>query len=178
MYEEKEINYKKVKKEKKKKIKKAQKKSFFKKHKNKKNSFLSKINWQQLITRLLILIIVMMLIIFTISRISKHNKKENANINNNLELILNATLNMYNKDNLPQNIGDSSSILLDEMINNNLISEILDDDNNSCDKIESYIIITKNKTDEYRLKIHLKCPKKEKTTEKIITCQESCKVKE
>jgi hypothetical protein len=116
----------------------------------------------------------MMLIIFTISRINKHNKSENENINNNIDLILASALQMYNKDNLPQNIGDSSSILLDEMINNELIKEIKDENNNSCDTIQSYLIITKNTKDEYRIKIHLKCQKREKTIENIIVCDDTC----
>ena len=79
MYEEKEIKYKKRKKEKNK---------FPKSRKNTTPEFIKKINWQQLIIKLLILIMVMILIIFTISRISKNNKEKNTTLNQNLNKII------------------------------------------------------------------------------------------
>jgi hypothetical protein len=168
MYEEKEINFKK-----RKRIKNVNNKLLFKPKKYN-NNILNKINWKQLFIRLLILFLIMILIIFTISRISKHNEKQNYNTNKNIEVITNAALDMYNKDNLPQNVGDSSSILLDELIKNDLIDEINDDNGNVCNSIESYLIVTKYSKEEYHLKIHLKCSKTEKNVEKVINCNQTC----
>lgn len=168
MYEEKEIKYKKRKKE-----------PVQKQKKEKKNSpeLIEKINWKQLIIKLLILVLVMILIIFIISRVSKNNKEKDFVINNNLNTIINGTIDYYSKQNLPNNIGDSTSLLLDEMIQKELINPLLDKQEKECDSKNSYIIITKIAEKEYRLKVYLTCPKESKAIEKIISCEEECKIK-
>lgn len=208
MYEEKEIKYKKRKKEKVLKEKKSKnlvkkKKSDNKKNRNikkgitkkslkipkekkeklKKKQFtlppiFTKIDYKLLFFKLSILAIMMMLIIFTIARIKKHHEKQNEILNANINTILNTTLLYYEKNSLPINIGDSSSFLLEEMKNLNLIHEIKDEDNKFCNYLDSYIILTKTANIEYRLKMYLKCPSKEKTIEEKIICQENhCTIK-
>lgn len=167
MYEEKEIKYKKRKKEKN------------KNPKSKKSTtpeFIKKINWQQLIIKLLILLMVMILIIFTISRISKNNKEKNTTINKNLNEIIEGTLKLYNNQNLPHNIGDSTSLLLDEMLQKEIISPIKDSQKKACDFTNSYIIITKIAKEEYRLKIYLTCPSESKAIERAINCTTECQI--
>lgn len=170
MYEEKEIKYKKRKINKKK----------FKTTKTiniKPPNFINKINWKQILIKLLVLIIVMMLIIFITSRINKNYKEKNQVLNNNINKIIKATEKFYTNENLPHNIGDSNSLILEEMINNKLVDNIKDRDNNKCNTTDSYIIITKTTTTDYHLKVYLTCKSEEKTTEKDLICNKTCKAK-
>lgn len=171
MYEEKEIKFKKIKNRKKKNF------NLPKNHKINLPKIKMDINWKQLFTRLFILLLVMILIIFIISRINKNNQQKDLIINNNIEKIINASLKYYKKDNLPKNIGDSSSLLLNEMVEKKLITDIKDKNNNKCNASNSYIIINKIKETDYRLKIYLSCPKEEKTIEKDLICDYSCQIK-
>lgn len=205
MYEEKEIKYKKRKKEKmpkekmeikrkeqpiKEEIKKNNKtkkegvKKRTKKTNKKKKSnsalllLIKKINWKLLAIKLILLFISMMLVIFTISRIKKHHEKQNETFNNNISIISEASLEYFSHNPLPKNIGDSTSFILEEMKNLNLISEIKNEDNKFCNYLDSYIILTKTTKEEYRLKIYLKCPDKNKTVEEKMICVEnSCSIK-
>ncbi len=176
MYEEKEIKYQKRKKEKKTmpketKIEKEKKtKEQGKKQPISLPPVLKKIDFQKLFTELAILIFVMMLIIFTLSRIKKQQQKLTETFKENMTSITNTALHYFEEKTLPQNTGDSTSILLEEMINLNLISEIKDEDNNPCNAMDSYILLTKTTKEDYRLKIYLKCPKKEQTLEQKVTC--------
>lgn len=199
MYEEKEIKYKKRKKEKmpkekmetkRKKQPKNEEKNESKKNnktkkeviKKKNNSALllliKKINWKLLAIKLILLFISMMLVIFTISRIKKHHEKQNETFNNNISIISEASLEYFSQNPLPKNIGDSTSFILEEMKNLNLISEIKNEDNKFCNYLDSYIILTKTTNEEYRLKIYLKCPDKNKTIEeKMICTKNNCSIK-
>lgn len=168
MYEEKEIKYKK-----RKRIKRINKRKPI----IRSNSFLNKINFKMLLLKLVILIIVMVLIIFTISRINKYNKDKTTAFNNNINEITTAALTLFDNEIQLKNVGDSTSILLDEMKNNNILNELKDKDGASCDYKNSYIIITKTKQNEYSLKIYLKCNKEDKTTELTIACNEKCQIK-
>ncbi len=181
MYEEKEIKYKKRKQEKKRMPKtkiKIKERKMKKKKNNYFNSVWENINWKELGIKLSLLMIIMILILYTITRVNKLLQKENAFLDENIENILDGTFKYYQNNALPKNIGDSSSFLLEEMKNLNLISDIKDDQDKYCDYINSYIILTKTNVDEYRLKVYLKCHEKDKNVEKIITCQEdNCSIK-
>ena len=133
---------------------------------------LKRIDYKKLITELVVLVLVMMLLIFTISRIRKHQEKLNENFNNNITRITDATIAYFKENTLPQNIGDSTSFILKEMQNLEILTEVNDEKGNSCDTIDSYIILTKTMNEEYRLKIYLKCPNKEKTVEQRLTCKD------
>lgn len=133
---------------------------------------LKRIDYKKLITELVVLVLVMMLLIFTISRIRKHQEKLNENINNNIARVTDATIAYFEENTLPQNIGDSTSFILEEMQNLDLLPEIKDEKENTCNTIDSYIILTKTMNEEYRLKIYLKCPSKEKTVEQRLTCKD------
>lgn len=119
----------------------------------------------------------MMGITFIISRIGKHNNQKSSTFTNNMNEIINITLANYKQDQLPINIGDSTSFLLEELAEKNKMNDIKDKTGKSCDYLNSYIIITKTKEKEYRLKVFLKCSDQEKATEKIITCENTCTIK-
>lgn len=187
MYEEKEIRYKKRNKEKKEsekiKIDKEKKINTTNKKTKKKKAYvlptiLKKIDYKLLFFKLIILLLAMMLITFTIARIKKHHEKQNAILNQNINIIANATLVYFSNNTLPINIGDSTSFILEEMKNLNMISEIKDEEDKFCNYLDSFIILTKTALEEYHLKIYLKCSTNEKTSEeKIICSQNNCSIK-
>lgn len=184
MYEEKEIKYKKRKKQLSSKKAEIRNKVKNIKWQEKKKEILTippiltNIDYKLLFFKIFILLLAMMLIIFTIARIKKHNEMQNTTLNTNINQISEATIQYYKNNPLPINIGDSSSFILEEMKNLNLIEEIKDEEHKFCNYIDSYIIFTKISNAEYRLKIYLKCPSKEKMGEEKIICQENnCNIK-
>lgn len=182
MYEEKEIKYKKRKVTKSKETKKKTKKknvNFEKlsKIKIKLPTFSENIKWKEIIIKLSVLILVMLLITFIISRINKSNIENSKVLDSNINNIKNAMINFYNPSNLPHNIGDSNSLILDELIEKEVIKEIKDSKNKSCDSLNSYVIITKTDDIDYRLKIYLSCKKEEKTKEYDLICFDTCQIK-
>ena len=179
MYEEKEIKYKKRKIKRTKHKNNKQKTQFFSKPKIKisKPDFFQKIDLKVLLIRLLVLLVIMITIIFIISRLNKNFKERNVIINSNINEIKIAALKFYNKNNLPQNIGDSTSLILDEMVDKNLINKLTDKKDKTCNFLNSYVIVTKTDIDNYRLKIYLTCPSEEKLTEFELICHDSCETK-
>ena len=178
MYEEKEIKFKKRKSPQliNKKITKNKKKSLPKIN-IKLPSFLNNIKWKELIVKLGILIIVMLLITFVISRINKNNIKNKQFLENKVKTITTSMIDYYNPNNLPHLIGDSTSLVLEELINQKVLNPIKNYKNEKCDLQNSYIIITKITDIEYRLKIYLICQKEEITKETELICFDSCQIK-
>ena len=97
------------------------------------------------ILNVLLGIIALLAIIFIIFwLISKNNNviNTNNNFNENLQK-MQETAKEYFKDKLPENIGDTTIMYLDEMIENDLSEEITYG-KITCDKNLSYISITKS----------------------------------
>lgn len=128
---------------------------------------LSNINWHKIFTKLSVLYLVIILIIFTISRISNNSKKTNNIFNDNINTLKTSLLAYYKDNALPKNTGDSSSLTLEEMHKLKLFNEIKENEN-LCDYINSYVILTKTNITEYTLKIYLKCPIKSNLIEEKI----------
>lgn len=175
MYEEKDIKYKKIKKNnkfnKKKMIIKPSKKLS-----NNKNKLFNGINWKVILCRLAILLIIMILIMFIATRISNQDSHKNKIINNNLDYIIENSLNYYNKDSV-KNIGDAKTLTLEEMISEKIINPIKDKNDNECDIKNSYTVFIKIKDIDYRLKIYLKCDNEDIILEKDLVCNNTCYVK-
>lgn len=79
---------------------------------------------------------------------------------NNTEKMKKAALTYYTEEKLPTNIGDSSTLTLQDMKKQNLITSLTVENNNTYDETESYIKLTKIGQD-YLLKINLKDNKQE-----------------
>ena len=110
------------------------------------------------ILNVLLGIIALLAIIFIIFwLISKNNNviNTNNNFNENLQK-MQETAKEYFKDKLPENIGDTTIMYLDEMIENDLSEEITYG-KITCDKNLSYISITKSNDNEYKVKSNLVC---------------------
>ena len=116
-----------------------------------------KINWKNILFVVGIIaltVIVMMLIM------PKTNKDANYKqaFTTNLNIMKEAAKSYYTSSgNMPENIGESSTINLDSMISKKLVSDFVDKNNKSCNKTNSYAQITKTGTSEYVLKTQLAC---------------------
>ena len=130
------------------------------------SELLSNINWYDLIKKLTILLLSIIIIIFTISRINKYNQKK-AFSYENLTLLKNSLYDYYKNQPLPKNNGDSISLTLEQMEKLEIVKEIKEK-NELCDPLNSYTILTKTSTNEYKLKIHLICPYSNNTLEEKI----------
>ena len=121
------------------------------------NKYQIKINWKNILFVVGIIaltVIVMMLVM------PKTNKDANFKqaFTTNLNIMKEAAKSYYTSgSNMPENIGESSTINLDSMINKKLVSDFVDKNNKSCNKTNSYAQITKTGTNEYVLKTQLAC---------------------
>ena len=66
----------------------------------------------------------------------------------NIALMKEAGFEYFSGSNLPQEVGDSVKISLDEMLSINLLVEFLDEEGNSCNTTDSYIQATKTYDNE------------------------------
>ena len=126
------------------------------------------IDWR-FILKIILVILLVILIIFLVFKIknknvSKSNNKNNNTIqdvsyvfDNNMELITNIARDyFFNKGNLPKNEGESISITVKKMIDEKLITKVVDAKGNTCGYNTSNATLTKNKND-YKLEVTLIC---------------------
>ena len=119
------------------------------------NSYKLKIDWKTLIIRAILVLLFIILVIWLFP-MPKLDTFYNRIFNDNINTMSTAAKNYFN-NNLPQDIGDTSTIKLEEMINKNLLIEFKDKNNESCNKTNSFAQITKTGTSEYVLKTQLSC---------------------
>ena len=80
--------------------------------------------------------------------------------NNNVQTMKEAAISYYTTPRLPEKIGDEKKMTLADMLKNNLVLSFADSKGKQCDLLESYVSITKM-SDEYILKVNLKCSEQE-----------------
>lgn len=78
----------------------------------------------------------------------------------NLEKMKEAAITYYTDERLPQEVGESDTMTLSDMIGKKLIVALIDKNNKACDVEKSYVKITKL-DEEYILKVNLKDSEKE-----------------
>lgn len=116
-----------------------------------------KINWKNIlfIVGIIALTVIVMMIIMP-----KTNKEASSKqaFTTNLNIMKEAAKSYYTSGgNMPENIGESSTINLESMISKKLVSDFVDKNNKSCNKTNSYAQITKTGSSEYVLKTQLAC---------------------
>lgn len=120
--------------------------------------------------KLIIIIAIVTLLIWILPKFASYKKVNNATLDNSKNTSINdskfksnqlelkeAALKYYDKEKLPQNVGEKGKITLDDLKKQGLISELVCD-NESCSGSESYVEITKL-DNEYLLKVNLNCGK-------------------
>lgn len=125
---------------------------------------------RDILLKAIVVIIFLILIIFIITKVTlKNNETSDVSssydevFSENLKTMEEAAYLYFTTDKLPEDVGDVSKLTLREMINSNLIEAFTDSNGNACDVSESYIRLTKN-TEDYTLRVNLKCDEKEDYT--------------
>lgn len=117
-------------------------------------------SWIGLFVKVIIVVIFILLVIWLVSKL--FFKYSNKDLKKDMELMEKAAGNYFTADKVPENVGKSSIITLDEMLEKKLIAS---ESISTCDKDESYAKITKYQ-DYYMLKVELLCGEKEDSTTK------------
>ncbi len=118
-----------------------------------------KISWLKVMG----IIIAFIVVIAIVCMLYPKNNKSNALVNtyiNNINLMKEAGFEYFRETNLPEKIGASKEISLEEMIDSKLIMEFVDEDGKTCDVKNSYIKVTKTLDREYAMKVALDCENK------------------
>lgn len=126
---------------------------------NKNNKGKSNFKIFSIISKFFIVCIFFFVFIFCISRFGKIISKEYSEneFDSNLTYIKKEVLSYYNKNNIPQKNGDSSSFSLEELIEQKIINKDNIEDINNCDIKNSYVTLTKTRDKTYSLKIYINC---------------------
>jgi len=93
----------------------------------------------------------------------KNNKSKAATTNtyvNNINLMKEAGFEYFRETNLPEKIGASKEITLEEMLDSKLIMDFVDENGKTCDVHNSYIKVTRTLDREYAMKVVLNCENK------------------
>ena len=78
----------------------------------------------------------------------------------NINTMKEAATNYFTTDRLPQTAGESKTLTLQDMYNENLLVELTDKNGDACAVRDSYVKLTKD-NDEYLMKVNLKCGSEE-----------------
>lgn len=138
---------------------------------------------------LIILVICILMWIFPTKK-DLENNLSNINYNNgtnvnidpllntifgeNLRVMQNAGRAYYYSATLPKNVGDSSNITLQELINKKMLIEFKDKNGNSCNTTASYVQLTKTGTNKYEMKTYLQCNGEENYIIDNLGCTDLC----
>ena len=121
------------------------------------NKYQIKINWKNILFVVGIIVLTVIVMMLVMPKTNKDANFKQA-FTTNLNIMKEAAKSYYTSGgNMPENIGESSTINLDSMINKKLVSDFVDKNNKSCNKTNSYAQITKTGTNEYVLKTQLAC---------------------
>ena len=92
---------------------------------------------------------------------------------NNVARMKDAAIGYFTNERMPQKVGDSKKLTLQEMYDLHLVLKMKDKDGNACHVTRSYVEMTKY-TDEYRLKVNLSCGDQEDYIIVYLGCYDYC----
>lgn len=92
---------------------------------------------------------------------------------NNVARMKDAAIGYFTNERMPQNVGDSVKLTLQEMYDLHLVLKIKDKEGNPCDTEKSYVEMTKYET-EYQLKVNLSCGEQEDYIIVYLGCYDYC----
>ena len=93
---------------------------------------------------------------------------------NNINSMKDAAKSYYTVERMPDEVGKSSKMTLQEMLDQNLLLPFVDKDGKACDTKKSYVKVTKGET-EYELRVSLTCDGETKYVIEKIGCYDFCK---
>lgn len=132
------------------------------------------INWLDILIKLGLLVLFVFLIIWLMPKTPQIDTFYDKVFNENIQTMKDAAKNYYTINRLPENIGESTRMTLQEMINNKLIIPFVDKNNKSCDTMNSYVQVTKTTDNEYALKVLLVCDNQSDYILDTIGCHSTC----
>ena len=123
------------------------------------NNVKLKIDWKNLILKLILILLVILLIIW-IFPMPKLDTFYSKVYNDNLNTMKEASENYFTSDKLPSKTGDSVTIKLQDMLDKKLVTNFTDKNNNQCSSTNSFATVTKTDNSNYVLKVQLSCDEK------------------
>ncbi len=120
-----------------------------------------KISFIKVMLFIVIVFVIVSIIWVLIPKKSNTSNGYLSNYINNINLMKEAGFEYFQGTNLPEKIGTSKEITLQEMIDSKLLVEFYDENNKVCDTKNSYIKTTKQLDNEYAMKVYLSCDDKE-----------------
>ncbi|MCM1053173.1 MAG: InlB B-repeat-containing protein [Ruminococcus sp.] len=118
------------------------------------------ISWLKVIGIVGLLVVVIALIWWLIPNKSHADMLASNTYINNINAMKEAGFDYFKGSNLPEKIGETNEITLQDMIDSNLIIEFYDENGKTCNTDRSYIKVTKNLDNEYAMKVALECENK------------------
>lgn len=94
--------------------------------------------------------------------------------NENILMMKDSAKSYFTTSRLPQNVGDSVTLTLSDMLDKKIVLPFVDSSGNQCDLKKSYVKVTK-KDDEYVMKVNLKCTDQENYLLVYMGCYDYCK---
>ena len=106
----------------------------------------------------LILIIIFVLLLMWLLPMPNVKGVRNKVFSANLTEMKEAAIPYFTEGNLPTQVGETTTVTLQEMIDNKIIIPLTDKNGDKCNTKDSYASITKLKEESFELKVNLKCP--------------------
>ena len=121
---------------------------------------------KEFIMKLILIIIFVLLLIWLVpwpnmdSYMKAINPLKDQIFNTNLQTMKEAGITYFTSERLPKEVGDKTTISLQQMLDMKLLVPFTDRNGNSCDVTKSYVSLEKKDT-EYLMKVNLKCGEEE-----------------
>ena len=135
---------------------------------NRKSTFI-----RDLVVRVLLIVLFIFLLMFLFP-MPNLTPFYDSIFNNNVQSMKDAAEKWYTTDRMPEEVGDTSKLTLQDMLDKKLILPFVDKDGNSCDADRSYVTVKKTE-DEYIMKVSLTCGSKTDYIIEHIGCYNFCK---
>lgn len=119
----------------------------------------------------LLLFLLVLIILFPTKR--SLNPLYQSVFRDNLNSMKEAAESYYTVNRLPNKVGESTKMTLQEMLNKQLLIPFVDKNNKTCNVTTSYVEVTKTE-DDYELVINLVCDEEEATIIDYLGCHDTC----
>lgn len=119
-----------------------------------------KISWFKVMGVIIAFIVIIAIVCMLYPKNNKSSAIATNTYVNNINLMKDAGFEYFRETNLPEKIGSSKEITLEEMLDSKLIMEFVDENGKTCDVKNSYIKVTRTLDREYAMKVALKCDSK------------------
>lgn len=127
------------------------------------------------ILKLILIIIFVLLLIWLVPwpNMDSLNPLKDQIFNANLQTMKEAGITYFTTERLPEEVGDKTTLTLEEMLKLHLIVPFTDKNGDSCDVKKSFISLEKKET-EYLMKVNLKCGEEEQYILVHLGCYSYC----